>query len=77
MRPLVVAAVVAGLVTACGGESTSTATDTTATISHKFGETKVPANPSRVVTVAMANKTARIVWAVLARGEIYRAPAMS
>ncbi len=33
--------------------------------------------PSRVVTVAMANKTARIVWAVLARGEIYRAPAMS
>ena len=30
--------------------------------------------PARVVTVAMANKTARIVWAVLARGEIYRAP---
>ena len=33
--------------------------------------------PSRVVTVAMANKTARIVWAVLARGEVYRAPAMN
>ena len=31
--------------------------------------------PARVVTVAMANKTARIVWAVLARGEAYRAPA--
>lgn len=30
--------------------------------------------PSRVVTVAMANKTARIAWAVLARGEVYRAP---
>ncbi len=30
--------------------------------------------PARVVTVAMANKTARIVWAVLARGDIYRAP---
>ena len=28
--------------------------------------------PARVVTVAMANKTARIVWAVLARGEAYR-----
>ena len=28
--------------------------------------------PARVVTVAMANKTARIVWAVLARGESYR-----
>ena len=29
---------------------------------------------SRVVTVAIANKTARIAWAVLARGETYRAP---
>jgi transposase len=32
--------------------------------------------PARVATVAMANKTARIAWAVLARGETYRAPAM-
>jgi transposase len=32
--------------------------------------------PVRVVTVAMANKTARIVWAVLLRGDIYR-PAMA
>ncbi len=31
--------------------------------------------PARVVTVAMANKTARIVWAVLARGEAYKVPA--
>lgn len=30
--------------------------------------------PARVVTVAMANKTARIVWAVLARGDVYRPP---
>ena len=30
--------------------------------------------PARVVTVAMANKTARIAWAVLARGDIYRVP---
>ena len=29
--------------------------------------------PARVVTVAMANKTARIAWAVMARGEAYRA----
>ena len=28
--------------------------------------------PARVVTVAMANKSARIAWAVLARGESYR-----
>jgi transposase len=33
--------------------------------------------PARVVTVAMANKTARIVWAVLARGDVYRVPAMA
>ena len=32
--------------------------------------------PARVVTVAIANKTARIVWAVLLRGDIYRRPAM-
>jgi transposase len=31
--------------------------------------------PARVVTVAMANKTARIAWAVLARSEVYHAPA--
>jgi len=28
--------------------------------------------PARLVTVALANKMARIAWAVLARGEIYR-----
>ncbi len=28
--------------------------------------------PPRVVTVAMANKTARIIWAVLTREEVYR-----
>jgi transposase len=33
--------------------------------------------PARVVTVAMANKTARIVWAVLARGDVYRPLAMA
>ncbi len=28
--------------------------------------------PVRVATVAMANKMARIVWAIMARGEVYR-----
>jgi hypothetical protein len=28
--------------------------------------------PTRVATVAMANKTARVVWAITARGETYR-----
>lgn len=29
--------------------------------------------PTRLVTVALANKTARIVWAVMVRGEVYQA----
>ena len=36
--------------------------------------------PTRVATVAMANKTARVIWAIMARGETYRAghrPALS
>lgn len=33
--------------------------------------------PARVVTVAIANKTARIAWAVLARGDVYRPPALA
>jgi transposase len=28
--------------------------------------------PARIATVAMANKTARIAWAIMARGEVYR-----
>jgi len=31
--------------------------------------------PPMLVRVALANKMARIVWALLARGELYRAPA--
>jgi transposase len=33
--------------------------------------------PARVVTVAMANKTARIAWAVLARNDVYHTPVMA
>ena len=32
--------------------------------------------PARLVSIAQANKTARIAWAVLTRGETYRAPHM-
>ena len=31
--------------------------------------------PRKLVTVALANKTARIVWVLMARGGSYRAPA--
>ena len=30
--------------------------------------------PARVVTIALANKAARVIWAITARGGIYRAP---
>ena len=46
--------------------------------SSKLWATKLlERKPARVVSVALANKTARIVWAMLARGEDYavRAPA--
>lgn len=33
--------------------------------------------PRMLVTVALANKTARIVWALLTRGGVYRAPAVA
>ena len=33
--------------------------------------------PARVATVAVANRTARIVWALMARGGVYRASASS
>jgi len=32
--------------------------------------------PARLVTVALANKTARVAWAMLARNESYAAPAV-
>ena len=35
----------------------------------------VARKPPMLVRVALANKMARIVWAVMARGEVYRAPA--
>jgi transposase len=33
--------------------------------------------PAKVVAVALANKMARIAWAVLAKGDTYRAPALA
>ncbi len=33
--------------------------------------------PTNVVLVAMANKTARVVWALLSRGETFRAQALT
>ncbi|WP_410506800.1 iron-siderophore ABC transporter substrate-binding protein [[Mycobacterium] appelbergii] len=42
--------------TACGSEPATATEAASTTISHKFGETKVPANPSRVVTVGWTDQ---------------------
>src|SRR6185369_1525392 len=49
---------VGGLLSACGSkqESTPQPAAEPVTISHKFGETKVPANPQRVVTVGWTDQ---------------------
>jgi hypothetical protein len=33
--------------------------------------------PSMLVRVALANKMARVVWALMSKGESYRAPAVA
>ena len=40
-----------------------------------WADTLLARRPARLVSVALANKMARIAWAVLLRGETYRAPA--
>ena len=46
---------------------------TSATTTGAWVRSLLERKPARVTTVAMANKTARIAWAVLVRGETYRA----
>ena len=36
---------------------------------------RVADKPARLVTVALANKAARVVWAIMVRGGVYRMPA--
>ena len=41
---------------------------------HPWAVKLLRRKPAKLVAVAMANKTARVAWAVMTRGEIYRAP---
>lgn len=50
---------------------------TSTSVSASWINALLERRPARVVTVAMANKTARIAWAVLTRNEIYRPPVMA
>ena len=41
---------------------------------HPWAAGLLQRKPAKLVAVAMANKVARVVWAVMTRGEIYRSP---
>ena len=41
---------------------------------HPWAARLLQRKPAKLVAVALANKVARIAWAVMTRGEIYRAP---
>jgi len=42
---------------------------------HPRGRPHMRRKPRKLVAVALANKMARTIWALLARGGVYRAPA--
>ena len=41
---------------------------------HPWAAKLLQRKPAKLVAVALANKAARVAWAVMTRGEIYRAP---
>jgi len=45
---------------------------TSASVSVSWIKALLERRPARVVTVAMANTTARVAWVVRARGDVYR-----
>lgn len=57
-----------------GATSVVRRADSNLTVTGAWVRGLLERKPARLVTVAVANKTARIAWAILARGETYRAP---
>ena len=60
-----------------GATSVIQRADTNPSATRAWVRSLLTRKPARLTTVAMANKTARIAWAVLARSETYRAPVMA
>ena len=42
-----------------------------------YGSSMLARKPKMLVTVALANKMARIIWALLVKGGTYRTPAVA
>ncbi|KJS36820.1 MAG: hypothetical protein VR74_11160 [Hyphomonas sp. BRH_c22] len=60
-----------------GATSVIRRADTNPSATGAWVRSLLTSKSKRLTTVAMANKTARITWAVMARGETYRAPVMA
>lgn len=60
-----------------GATSVSRRAETTATRTGAWARSLLGRKPTRLVTVAIANKTARTAWAMLVRREDYRVAAMA
>lgn len=58
-----------------GATSVTRRAETTDTRTGSWVRSLLERKPTRLVTVAIANKTARTAWALLVRGENYRAAA--
>jgi transposase len=56
-----------------GATSVTRRAPTTNTRTGAWVRSLLERKPTRLVTVAIANKTARTAWALLAKGETYRA----
>lgn len=56
-----------------GATSVTLRAPTTDTLSGAWVRSLLERKPTRLVTVAIANKTARTAWALLAKGEDYKA----
>ncbi len=55
-----------------GATSATRRAETTDTRTGAWVRSLLDRKPTRLVTVAIANKTARVAWALLARGEDYK-----
>ena len=56
-----------------GATSVTRRAETTDTMTGVWVRSLLERKPKRLVTVAIANKTARTAWALLSKGENYRA----
>ena len=60
-----------------GASSAAKASSRESALANPWLKSMLARKPRMLVTVALANKMARIVWALMAHGGTYRAPAVA